>query len=208
MKKQDREFLSENMSIDVDWIEQEFNSPDLVVSKQVFESYISSLIFATNNNNPKKTILEKFKSVTPLDEKTENYEILDSLRQIFTSFVTGGLFDLYVYQSNESWYPKIVLKSELKPNDIASLSDSINIYRGCNTSEFDSNIYGQSWSTSKQVATEFAYQHYASQPWYENDKRCILKATIKKENIFFSRQNHYEKEIAVNIEKLVHVQKT
>lgn len=106
MKKQDREFLNKNMSIDIGWIEQEFNSPDLVASKQVFESYISSLIFATSNSNPKKKILEKFKSVTPLGEKTENYEILDSLKHVFTSFIKGGLFDLYVYQSNESLVSK------------------------------------------------------------------------------------------------------
>lgn len=100
-----------------------------------------------------------------MNEKKENYEILDSLRHTFTSFIIGGLYNLYVHQSNEPWYPKIVLKSELKPN-------------------------------------------YASQAWYEKGKRCVLKATIKKEDVFFSRQSHHEKEIAVNIEKLVHVQKT
>jgi hypothetical protein len=101
-----------------------------------------------------------------------------------------------------------VLKSVLKPNDISVLSSSIDVYRGCDISEFNSKRYGQSWSTSIEVAKKFAYQHYNSQPWYKKEKRCVLKATIKKESVFFSRQNHYEKEIAVNIEKLSNVQKT
>ena len=56
--------------------------------------------------------------------------------------------------------------------------------------------------------TEFAYQHYTSQPWYKKEQRCVLKAVIKKEDVFFSRNNHYEKEIAVNTKKLCRVQKT
>lgn len=208
LNKTDSNFLSNTMSIDINWLEQELNSPKISQFKQILDSFISNAINLIERGNSKKEILKLFELITASNKDKKLYEIIDSLRHAFTSYVTGGLFDLYVYQSNESWYPKIVLNSELKPNDIESLSDSINIYRGCNTSEFDRNIYGQSWSTSKQVATEFAYQHYASQPWYEKDNRCILKATIKKENIFFSRQNHYEKEIAVNIDKLVHVQKT
>ncbi len=207
LKERDRDFLSKEMSIDIDWLEQEFNSPDLVDSKQMLESYVSNLICATRNDNQEK-ILEQFKAVvTPMGDKTENYEILDSLRHAFTSFAKGRLFDLYVYQENDSWYPKIVLKSELKPNDINNLPNSIDIYRGCNISEFDSKEYGQSWSTSEEVAKEFAYTHYASYPWYIKEERCILTATIKKEDVFFSRQDHYEKEIAIDVRKIDNVQK-
>lgn len=196
------------MSIDIDWLEQEFNSSGIRQFKQILESFISNAINLIERQNSKEEILKLFESSIASNKGKELYEIIDSLRHAFTSYVSGGLFDLYVYQSNESWYPKIVLKSELKPNDISVLPNSIDIYRGCDVSELSSKIYGQSWSASIEVANEFAYQHYNSQPWYKKDKRCVLKATIKKENIFFSRQNHYEKEIAVNIEKLVHVQKT
>lgn len=153
-------------------------------------------------------ILEYFDAVISSNEETEIYEILDSLRHAFTLFLSGGLYDLYVYKSNESWYPKIVLKSELKLNDISGLSSSIIIYRGCNVSEFNIKKYGQSWSTSIEVAREFAYQHYASEAWYEKEKRCVLKAVVKKEAVFFSNQSNYEKEIAVDISKLTSVQKT
>ncbi len=208
MKKSDSDFLSNNLSIDIDWLEQELNSPKIIQFKQILGLFISSAIDLLGKNNSEKEILELFKLSIASNDNEKLYEIIDSLRQAFTSYASGGLFDLYIYQSNESWYPKIVLKSVLKPNDISVLSSSIDVYRGCDISEFNSKRYGQSWSTSIEVAKKFAYQHYDSQPWYKKEKRCVLKATIKKESVFFSRQNHYEKEIAVNIEKLSNVQKT
>ncbi|UOA07147.1 hypothetical protein [Methylobacter sp. S3L5C] len=208
MKKSDSDFLSNNLSIDIDWLVQELNSPKIIQFKQILGLFISSAIDLLGKNNSEKEILELFKLSIASNNNEKLYEIIDSLRQAFTSYASGGLFDLYIYQSNESWYPKIVLKSVLKPNDISVLSSSIDVYRGCDISEFNSKRYGQSWSTSIEVAKKFAYQHYNSQPWYKKEKRCVLKATIKKESVFFSRQNHYEKEIAVNIEKLSNVQKT
>lgn len=196
------------MSIDVGWLEQELNSQKTIHFKKILVSFISSAINLLKKNSSNKEILELFEIFIASNNDEKAFEMLDSLRHAFTSYISGGLFDLYVYQSNESWHPKIVLKSELKPNDISDLPSSIDIYRGCDVSEFSSNKYGQSWSTSIQVAKEFAYQHYASQLWYEKEKRCVLKAVIKKEDIFFSRQSNYEKEIAVNVEKLINVQKT
>lgn len=71
-----------------------------------------------------------------------------------------------------------------------------------------SNKYGQSWSTSIQIAKEFAYQYYAHQPWHKKEKRCVLQVTIRKEAVLFSKQSHYEKEVAVNTKKLFNVKKT
>lgn len=207
MKGEDKDFLSQNMSIDVDWLEDEFNSSDLAVSKQILEVFISNLVCSMSDENPKMRILEIFNAATPLDERTENYEILDSLRHAFKVYACGGLRDLFIYQSNESWYPKIVLKSELRPNDISDLPSSIDIYRGCDNSEFNSKKYRQSWSTSIQVAEAFAYENYASQSWYEEGNRCLLRARIEKEDVFFSRQNDHEKEVVVDIKKLTNVQK-
>lgn len=193
------------MFIDTAWLERELSSFNQKID---IESFISNLICSTRSDNAKKQIAELFQSATSSNIEVKTYEIFDSLRHAFASYVSGGLYDLYIYQSNESWYPKILLRHELKPNDILYLPNSIEIYRGCDISEHNSNKYGQSWSTSIQVATEFAYQNYASQPWHDKEKRCILKATIKKEDVLFSRQHHYEKEIAVITEKLVRVQKT
>lgn len=196
------------MSIDVDWLELELDSPELISSKNGVESFISELVGSINSKNPGQKIFKYFEVATPLNEKTKNYEVFDSLRHVFSVFISGGLYDLYTHQSNEGWYPKIALDSELTPNDISDLPSSIEIYRGCDISEFTSNKYGQSWSTSIQIAKEFAYQYYAHQSWYKKENRCVLQVTIRKEVVFFSRQNHYEKEIAVNTRKLVNVKKT
>lgn len=170
MKKSDAVFLSNNLSIDIDWLEQELNAPNIIKFKQIFDSFIYNAINLIERENPEKEILKLFESSLTSNNDKKLYEIIDSLRHAFTSYVSGGLFDLYVYQSNESWYPKIVLKSELKPNDISDLPSYIDVYRGCDISELNSKIYGQSWSRSIEVAKEFAYKHYNSQPWYEKEK--------------------------------------
>ena len=192
------------MSIDVSWLENELASSDKIKN---IDAYITNLINSAKSKDAKTKISECFKSTTADISCKKSYEILDSLRHAFNSFVSGGLYDLYIYQSNESWYPKIILRQELKPNDIASLPKLIVIYRGCEISEHLDEKYGQSWSISKNVAAEFAYQHYSSQPWFNKNNRCILKAEIKKEDVYFSRQNHHENEIAVNTENLINVQK-
>lgn len=127
------------MSIDVDWLELELDSPELVSSKKGVEIFISKLIDTINSKNPEGKILKYFEDATPLNEKTKNYEVFDSLRHAFSVFISGGLYDLYTHQSNEGWYPKIVLDSELTPNDISDLPSYIEIYRGCDISEFTSN---------------------------------------------------------------------
>ena len=187
MKKSDVEFLSERMSFDADWLENEFSSPAFIPHGPMLEPYISELISCLEKNNSEEEIISCFnlKEESIKDERL--YEVIDSLRHAFTSYSSGGLLDLYIYQSNESWYPKIVLKSELKPNDILELPSKLDIYRGCNDKEFTTRKYGQSWSTYFEVAKEFAYQHYNSQTWYKKESRCVLKASIFRENIFFSR---------------------
>lgn len=208
MKQSDTDFLSESMSFDIEWLEAQLMSQEIVNHKPLLEEFISVLICILGKDNPKKEIFAYFESTAATNKKDKLYEIIDSLRHAFTSYASGGLHDLYIYQSNESWYPKLVLKSELKPNDILNLPISFDIYRGCDISELKHSVFGQSWSTSFKVATEFAYQHYKSQPWYDEKNRCVLKATINRHDTFFSRQDHHEKEVAVNAEKLVNVQKT
>jgi len=205
MNEISKNFLSQNMFIDVNWVEQEFNSHLLVTSKKELELFVSELVCATSCDNPEKKILELFNAKTPLCQETNNYEIFDSLRHAFNAFVVGGLHELYIYQSNESWYPRIRLQSELKPNDISILPSTIEIYRGCDVSELSKKQYGQSWSTSIDVAKEFAFIHYASQPWFKKEKRCILNAKIDKNDVLFSRQSHHEREVAVQVNRLKNI---
>lgn len=58
--------------------------------------------------------------------------------------------------------------------------------------------YGQSWSTSKNVAEQFAYVHYQNQPWFNLQDRAVLQSTIPRTAIFYSKQE-CEFEIVVNV---------
>lgn len=207
MKTSDAEFLTEKMSLDLIWLMSELFSSKFISHKPILESYISDLINCLKGVNPKKAICSCYELMLESIEDNRLHEVVESLRHAFTSYASGGLFDLYVYQSNESWYPKILLKSELKPNDILELPNKLDVYRGCDNAEFSTEKYGQSWSTSFDVAKEFAYQHYASQVWYKDENRCILKASVFRKDVFFSRQSFHEKEVAVNTERLINVRK-
>ncbi|MET3109495.1 hypothetical protein AAKU58_004352 [Oxalobacteraceae bacterium GrIS 1.18] len=130
-------------------------------------------------------------------------ETLDSLRHAFVSFAYNGLHQLYTRQENEGWYPKIILTEILEPNDIYILEEIFFIYRGCDRSELDSGNFGQSWSTCKLAASEFAFNHYDSQDWYAVSDRVILQATYCRANVLFSDQTEFgEYEIAVKTEFL------
>jgi hypothetical protein len=108
-----------------------------------------------------------------------------------------------VYQENEGWYPKIILKNIMHPNDIDSLDDEFLIYRGCEISEFEAKQFGQSWTTSEKVARDFAFKHYESQDWFEIEKRVMVRAKYKKCDTLYSDQtDHGEFEIVVNTEML------
>ena len=112
MKKSDADFLSENMSFDIEWLEAQLMSQEFAEYRPSLESFISDLIGTLTQSNPQKEILALFESKIAKRKENRLYEIMDSLRHAFTSYASGGLLDLYVYQSNESWYPKIVLKSK------------------------------------------------------------------------------------------------
>ncbi len=86
------------------------------------------------------------------------------------------------------------------------LQNTTEIYRGCNKSEIDTAIFGQSWTTSVNRAEQFAYEHYADEDWFRKENRVILKAEINREDIYYSNQKHYEREIVVNPSKLFNIE--
>jgi hypothetical protein len=133
------------------------------------------------------------------------HEVFDSIRHAFVSFAYNGLHQLFTRQENEVWYPRVILKAELMPNDIESLPNNIVLYRGTDKKEFETNNYGQSWSTKLNVANDFAYQHYVAQPWFNEEERIVLKAEICKSAVFFSDQS-CEYEVVVDTKFLSNVQ--
>lgn len=61
--------------------------------------------------------------------------------------------------------------------------------------------YDQSWSTSKDVAEQFAYFHYQNQQWFNLQDRVVLQSKVPKTAIFYSKQE-CEFEIVVNVNLL------
>ncbi len=77
---------------------------------------------------------------------------------------------------------------EMSPEDrqaFDELSETLEIFRGCNISEFNTKQYGQSWSGSWEVAARFGFtgmnldsnEHLLAE-------QVILKAKINKRNVF------------------------
>jgi len=207
LSENEKEFLTDKMSIDLVHLEEKINSLELKGDKALVNYIISSFISSVNKCNGKQYISDTFeRAVESIVFGGELYCFLDTLRHAFNSFVAGGLYDLYIYQEREQWYPKITLSSELKPNDIVKLPMFFDIYRGCDESELYNKQYGQSWSRSLDVAKEFAYTHYVSQSWYKKADRCILTTKIARNIVLFSMQSSHEKEIVPVIKKLINVQ--
>lgn len=213
-----RSFIADEMAIELSSIEERLIEPGIVEYKNDIEAAISKFIKAViaqkeagklrdmcsfEDSEAEKYINDYFCEVSENIASEKAKWTLDSLRHAFVSFAFNGLHQLYTRQENEGWYPKVVLKEVLEPNDIGVLSDVFFIFRGCDKSEFDSRNFGQSWSTSEEVAHEFAFKHYESQDWFQNENRIVLRATYCKSEVLFSNQTDFgEYEIAVKTDCL------
>jgi hypothetical protein len=139
-------------------------------------------------------------------ENEQVKEVIDALRHTFSCFAYNGLHQLYTRQENESWHPNVVLTEILEPNDIETLDEEVILYRGCGLTEYVSKDFGQAWSTSKDRATDFAYRHYASQPWFDRNSRVVLSAVYPRDKVLFSDQR-IEFEVVVDPKYLANVEK-
>ncbi len=213
LSETDKYFIAKNMMIDLSSIEEKLNEPNIIEHKTDIEIAVSKFLSAIIAQKESGVPRDQFSfedseaeifindCANELSEKINNNEArwtLDSLRHAFASFASNGLHQLYTRQENESWYPKIVLTDILEPNDIDTLNEKFIIFRGCDRAELKSGKFGQSWSTNEQVARRFAFEHYESQDWYNQDNRVVLRATYCKRDVLFSNQTDYgEYEIAI-----------
>ena len=178
-------FISENMNIKYSSIEEKLKEPEFNDYKQMIEESISKFIFAINKyeksgdkhdiysltQNRAEKYINDYAEKISLEVRSEYVcQIIDTLRHAFSSYAYDGLHQLYTRQENEDWYPKIILKGILKPNDIHTLDDEIELYRGCDIDEYNNQSYGQAWTTSLEIAKMFAFKHYVGQPWFENSR--------------------------------------
>jgi hypothetical protein len=217
----DRDFMAKNMKIVVDSIESKLNEPFFSEFKEIAIDAISQYIEAikefeasgvsrdltcSQDNTAEEFINAHFCEITDGMDNCEAIQVLDALRYSFACYAYNGLHQLYSRQENESWHPKIWLTAVLEPNDIDSLPQTLTLYRGCDISELENKSFGQAWSTSLEVAKEFAYTHYRSQDWFDENKRVVLEAKCSKENVLFSDQS-IEYEVVVDVDKLDGVHK-
>nr|QZL14128.1 hypothetical protein [uncultured bacterium] len=218
---EDQEFISKEMKISLESIDSKLNEYSLAPYKKQLEAAISFFINSIRAQNrlgykfdartcqdspAEKEINKHYIKLSDFFGETEATYTLDSLRHAFCSFAFNGLHQLFTRQENEVWYPKIILDEELKPNDISELPSIVTLYRGTDITEFNSGSYGQSWTTCKNVAHEFAFKHYASQPWFNESERIVLNTIFSKEHIYFSHQL-CEFEVVVDTSKISHVWK-
>lgn len=212
----DRDFISNDMKIVVESIESKLNEPFFsefkVIAVDAISQYIREIkkfeasgvkrgIYSSLDNEAENLICEHFRKITDGMEHNEVYQVLDALRHSFSCYAYNGLHQLYTRQENECWHPKIWLTEVIDPNDIDSLPDMVTIYRGCDINELSSQDFGQAWSTSLEVAKEFAYKHYANQDWFDENRRVVLETICAKKYLLYSNQS-MEFEVVVSVENL------
>ena len=198
------QFLRTHMCVDTEHFMSKLDTPQIAPFKSEILTLTEKFRVSLEHDNSEDLINDIYCTNSHLHGDSEIHEVFDSIRHAFVSYAHNGLHQLFTRQENEVWYPKIILKKKLLPNDISSLPNKIEIYRGTDKAEFCSKNYGQSWTTKKEVAVVFATQHYVAQPWYKEEDRLILKATIDKSQVLFSDQS-IEFEVVVNIDALSNV---
>ncbi|MCB4749474.1 MAG: hypothetical protein LGB67_05325 [Sulfurovum sp.] len=201
MKKNIINFLKKEMCIDTNHLMDKLNSIKIIKYKESILSQIDCYIQIITHD------YKNCKKINKIYKKLENEDInkiLDSIRHAMLAFCEGGICNLWVHQENQGWYPKIVITETIEPNDIDSLPNEVTIFRGCDISEKNSHKFGQAWSISPDCAQKFAYHHYINEDWFKHDKRIVVQAKIKKENIYYfsDQSDQYEKEVIVDQSKL------
>lgn len=197
--------LADQMCIDLEHLKVKIESPEIRAHALMVCDVIDTLCNYVGEKTPED--VDGYCYSVMGDKKEEPYFVLDSIRMAFYRFISGGLKDLLVYQENEAWYPRIILREVLYPNDIDSLDDEFFIYRGCDVSEFESKEFGQSWTTSENEARDFALKHYASQDWFDKEKRIVVRSKCRKCDTLYSDQTtEGEFEIIINTNNLSNVE--
>lgn len=215
------EFMSNDMRINVCSIESKLNEPFFsdfkIIAIDAIREYIDVImafeakgikpdLLSFVDNEAEESIRSHYCKLSDDIKDEDVLQVFDALRHSFSCYAYNGLHQLYTRQENECWHPKITLVARLEPNDIESLYPMIKIYRGCDAHEFDNESYGQAWTTSLNVAKDFAFKHYQSQPWFREENRVVVETIYPSEHLLFSDQS-VEYEVVVAIEKLRNVQK-
>lgn len=95
-----------------------------------------------------------------------------------------------------NWFPLVTVDQRI--TTFEKYDDYVILYRGCNLDEYTSNTYRkrQSWTTDLSVARIFAFNHPPCHISREN--RIVIKALVKKLDIFWVRPAESEMVLALN----------
>ena len=186
-RESDRDFMSKNMRIIVESIEEKLDEPCFAQYKEtavtaiagsikIIEEFEASGIrrdpISFRDNQAEESINAFFLEIDDEIEDAEVCQVFDALRSSFVCYAYGGLQQLYT-----------------------------TLYRGCDISELENRSFGQAWSTSLEAATEFAYVHYSAQDWFNVNKRVVLETRYLRDDVLFSKQS-IECEVVVDVAKL------
>ncbi|WP_146018019.1 MULTISPECIES: hypothetical protein [Pseudomonas] len=216
LTEEDKEFMFSRMKVPINSIESKLNEPSCREYKVLIENSISSFIKSIRaqdeagytpephsfEDSPAEIeIQERFLATLSFIKNEEAEFVFDAIRHAFSLYASNGLHQLFIGQENQAWYPKVILDSELNPNDIASLPEIITLYRGTNRTEFLQRNYGQSWTTSRKVAHDFAFKHYENQPGFNRQERVILRTEYPRESVYYANLAP-EHEVVVNTSQI------
>ena len=217
----DFEFMANKMKIDVCTVEAKLNEPFLSDFKEIAVEAIGKYIeeikrfeslnperdpYSFSDNEAEEFIRSHYCDLSDRIHNEKVLQVFDALRHTFSCYAYNGLHQLYTRQENENWHPKIRLTEVLTPNDIDTLPTMVKIYRGCDAAEYENRLYGQAWTTSLQVAKDFAYKHYENQDWYNYHDRTVLETVYSRDYLLFSHQS-VEFEVVVDTRELQNVRK-
>lgn len=131
--------------------------------RYLFQLLLESLweeVLSDLDNTP----FNRFYAATGLPTDSEVHNSLYDFYNYLRLFKSGGKLGLYKHRQAEWKGPIVRLsRSDCPSPRLDIIADKIFIYRGMSVAEFDSKIFGQSWTTDIQVAKKFATDTYEDQ---------------------------------------------
>lgn len=160
--------------------------------------YFNDLVELFADSNSVST--EEFIQFCEVRNIEENGWLENSLYELFKNlnlFRERGVFAVFKNRETGWLAPKVYLSRTHVPkkNYLDTLPKIVEIYRGCQESEFQNNEFTQSWTLCKETACRFAKDTYSDIP-----KGIVVKAFVNKTDILFYDKNDGEQEIILDLD--------
>lgn len=178
---------------------------DLLSRFPIYVCVVDQLIAHFSDFSEKELTTDAFNQFVEDSSLCRGESAIDTIYDIFNYlrlFKAGGRFGLFKGRQAEWDGPIVELeKSDVPDSDLDSLAGTNEIYRGMSLYEFESDKFGQSWTTNIHVARKFAFDTYIDKP-----RGIVAKAPLEKNAIFYSL-NDSESEVIVEFGSITSVEK-